>query len=58
MPEIHSIISMISSQISKSPYPIMHLDECQLGGSNVESVNIGSQASVSLLGTVGAKTKC
>lgn len=31
------------------------LDESQLGGGNVESINIGSQAAVGLLATVGAE---
>lgn len=34
------------------------LDKGQLGGGNVESINVSSQASVGLLGAVGAAAAC
>lgn len=40
--------------ISQSSYEIASLDKAELGGSNVESIDIGSEASEGLLGAVRA----
>jgi hypothetical protein len=34
------------------------LDKSQLGGSDVESIEIGGKASIGLLGSIGAKRGC
>lgn len=46
---------VLPNENSQSPEPVLDsLDEGQLGGSNVKSVNIGGQAGVGLLGAVRA----
>jgi len=37
---------------------IPSLDEAELGGSNVESIDIGGEAGKSLLGSIGAGEDC
>lgn len=39
-------------------FPEQHLDQGQLGGGNVQGVNVRSQAGVGLLGAVGAGVGC
>jgi len=39
-----------------SSQPNKRLDEAELGGSNVESIDIGGEAGESLLGAVGAES--
>lgn len=57
MPKIHSVHVLDILPNHPITTPRERLDKGQLGGSNVESVNIRGQAGVGLLGTVRTAVK-